>query len=134
MNLTSEKKTKSSPLQWWITALAFLILIAVPVFESYLSHGTVLFMMGVFATLLIIVIIICRTKTICRECKAKVEWDEVTVAHDDVEEMIKKYNLRKPALFNMYFRGKGEWSFSVLKCKKCNYQQVIRMGPYDAGG
>jgi len=133
MNLTPENRTRCAPIFWWVLIIAMTIPPGIIVFQNIISHSGALCLIALFVSLCIWLVIISRTKVFCRLCSSPVERDEITVDREKVKNMIKTYELKKPLLFHLNLKGKCDWRFTVLKCKNCDYQRVIDMGPYDVG-
>ena len=69
----------------------------------------------------------------CTKCQSRSKPDSFHVSKYEIEKLISTYSLKKPIQYKYMVNSKSDWKFHVIKCEKCDYNQVIFYSPHDYG-
>jgi hypothetical protein len=131
---TTTSKIISRPKSMWILfGLGIVLLPAIFLFEAYLTNARMLWLIGLYAVLLISGYIVFRTQTRCKLCGNRIEWSELYLRADEVVDFIEEHGLEKPKRLEHQLKNTPEWFCMVATCKHCDIRQVSKVAPYDPG-
>jgi len=132
-NLTSDKKTGYPKKFWIIFAVCFSILFSIPFLHRFISEQTFNRLLALYCILFVVVFIYTLFGAYCKKCGTKVKRTKITVPSSEVEEIVERFNLKKPFQYPSMLKSKADWEFWINTCKKCNYHQVITFNPKNWG-
>lgn len=131
-NLTSDKNS-TYPILFWISLLTFsTTLFSMFIFEGSYSEKQFNFLWGL-GVISIISTIICSRFPSCKSCGKKTKHNQFSVHYSNIETLRERYFLKKPFQYENMKASTADWTFHVLTCENCNYNQVVTYYPDNFG-